>query len=240
MILQFFLLSLASVAAVWGTQLYAEPATPQKKIAILLGPPGSGKGTQAKRLSRELQVPHISTGDLFRENLSKGTELGKQVKEYMESGRLVPDAIVLDMLKARLGQPDCEKGYLLDGFPRSIPQAEALDKIVEKSASVTVVNLQVPDEAIVKRIEGRMSCSECGAIYNKYFNPPGQDGLCDLCGGELTHRSDDTREVIEERLRTYHGQTKPLEEYYAKKGLLHNVDADRPPEEVYSEIQKLF
>lgn len=208
----------------------------QKQVVILLGPPGSGKGTQAVRLTKELGIPHISTGDLFRENIGKNTELGKRAKTYMDAGKLVPDELVLDMLFDRVSRPDCVNGYLLDGFPRTLPQAEAFGKQVGSNTKLVVLNLDVPDDIIIKRAEGRLTCKACGNIHNRYFSPPSKEGLCDKCGADLIQRSDDRREVVEERLRVYHAQTKPLIEYYSKKGLLSTVDGTKSPDEVYQAL----
>jgi adenylate kinase len=221
-----------------GTLILAqEPSsTVQQKVLILLGPPGSGKGTQAVRLAKELGIPHLSTGDLFRENISKNTGLGKQAKVFMDAGKLVPDAIVLDMLFDRVSRPDCVKGYLLDGFPRTLVQAEALDRYLAKGSELIALNLDVPDELIVQRIEGRMSCKNCGQIYNRYLSPPANDKICDKCSGELVQRSDDNAEVVKERLRVYHEQTEPLVSYYAKKGALVTVNGTKTPDEVFQAI----
>ncbi|MCB1111129.1 MAG: adenylate kinase [Chlamydiales bacterium] len=208
-----------------------------QKIVIFLGPPGSGKGTQAKRLAAELNVPHISTGDLFRDNLSRKTELGERVRSYMESGNLVPDEIVNDMLFDRVSREDCNNGYLLDGFPRSIVQAEAFSKKMTRNNEVIVLNLQVPDAEIVKRLEGRRSCSKCGAIYHIDYSPPKEEGICDHCGGALQQRSDDRADVIKERLNVYHKETAPLEKYYHDLGLLQNIEGTRDPKTVYHDIK---
>lgn len=210
----------------------------QKTVVILLGAPGSGKGTQAKKISEKLNLPHISTGDLFRENLSKGTPLGLKAKSYMESGNLVPDEIVIQMLMDRVKADDCKNGYLLDGFPRSIPQAEALQKEFSENTKVIVLNLQVPDEIIIKRIEGRMTCKDCGNIYNKYFSPTRVDSVCDKCSGELTHRSDDNAAAVEQRLKVYHAQNTPLEKYYEEKGVLKNVNGMQEPDKVFDDLMK--
>lgn len=209
-------------------------------VVILLGPPGSGKGTQAVRLSKDLAIPHISTGDLFRENISQNTALGQKAKSFMNAGQLVPDEVVLDMLFDRVSRPDGAQGYLLDGFPRTIPQAEALDKYLAGKAKVTVINLDVPDEAIVKRIAGRISCKGCGNIQNLYFSPPKEAGKCDKCGGELCQRPDDNPDVVKERLRVYHAQTAPLVDYYSKQGNLKTIDGQQDPEVVYQEIIRNF
>jgi adenylate kinase len=222
-----------------GMVVYAaqpEPAKPT--VVILLGPPGSGKGTQATGISKELGIPHISTGDLFRENISKGTELGKKAKSFMDAGKLVPDELVLEMLYDRVSRPDCAKGYLLDGFPRTIPQAEALDRKLNGNVNLIVLNLAVPDDAIFKRIEGRLSCAKCGNIQNKYFSPPEKPGICDKCGGELTQRADDKAEVVKERLRVYHEQTEPLIAYYTQKKVLATINGENPPDVVAKEMMK--
>lgn len=206
-------------------------------VVILLGPPGAGKGTQAARLGATLSLPHVSTGDLFRENLKHGTPLGRQAREYMDSGRLVPDALVLEMLFDRVGRPDCKAGYLLDGFPRTIAQAEALEqRLVPRHPRVVVLNLQVPDAQLLERITGRRSCKACGHIHHVQHSPPRKPGLCDKCGGELVQRSDDSAEVFGKRLSVYRAQTQPLESFYSTRGLLVNLDGARAPEAVYADL----
>lgn len=230
--------SMCAAGLVFGS-LFSEDSSEkshEKKIIILLGPPGSGKGTQAKKVAEELSIPHISTGDLFRENLKQGTDLGKRVKEFLDTGRLVPDAIVVDMLEDRVSKPDCINGYVLDGFPRSIPQAEALDRLLATSGDYKVINLKVADQTIIQRIEGRESCPSCGSVYNKYFNPSKSGHLCEKCGTELVQRSDDKREVVEERLRQYYSQTEPLIGFYEKKGKLVHIDGSKDPAVVFQEI----
>lgn len=239
--MKVLLLGVCAVITAMGTIAYLaldRAHEEERRVIVLLGPPGSGKGTQAKRVTTKLDIPHISTGDLFRENLSKGTELGKKVKSYMESGNLVPDEIVVGMLVDRVSQPDCRRGYLLDGFPRSLPQAEALERSLDGAAALQVISLDVPDELIVKRVEGRLSCSGCGAIYNRYFSPPEREGRCDRCGKALQQRSDDNGEVIVERLRVYHEQTAPLEKFYAAKGVVKSIDGSRSPDEVFQELME--
>jgi len=235
-------LGFCAFLTVFGSIAYAASSitTEKKMVIILLGPPGSGKGTQAKKISQKLSIPHISTGDLFRENLSKGTELGKKVKSYMESGNLVPDDIVVDMLMSRVTAPDCKNGYLLDGFPRSLPQAEALQKQLGNNVNLIVLNIKVDDESIVKRIEGRMTCDNCGQIYNRHFSPARIDSVCDKCGGKLSQRSDDNATVIRERLSVYHKQTAPLEGYYEKMNVLHSVNGEQDPNIVYNELMKFI
>lgn len=220
-----------------GVMMHAEETKSNtQQVVILLGPPGSGKGTQAVRLSKELGIPHISTGDLFRYNISQNTDLGKRAKTYMDKGQLVPDEVVLDMLFDRVSQADSSKGYLLDGFPRTIPQAKALDIHLGSGVKVTALNLEVSDDAIFKRMAGRLTCKNCGNIQNKFLAPPAKEGVCDKCGGELYQRSDDAPEVVRERLRVYHEQTKPLISYYGKKGVLVNVNGENSPDAVFQEL----
>lgn len=207
-------------------------------VIILLGPPGSGKGTQAIEIAKERHVPHISTGDLFRDNIGQNTELGQEAKKYMDQGQLVPDELVLNMLFDRVSRPDCKEGYVLDGFPRTIPQAEALDKFLKGKSKVIALNLEVPDDVIVKRIEGRLTCKACGNIHHIEYSPPAKEGMCDKCGSPLTQRADDTRAVILERLRVYKEQTEPLIDYYRAQGVLKSVDGNRPPKVVLQELLK--
>lgn len=210
---------------------------PPKKVIILLGPPGSGKGTQAKRIMQESGIPHISTGDLFRDNISKNTELGQQANSYMIKGNLVPDEVVLDMLFDRVSHADCQSGYLLDGFPRTIPQAEALDKYLQNGTQVVAINLTVSDDVVMKRISGRLSCSQCGHVHNEYFSAPKVEGKCDKCGISLVKRDDDQPEVVIERLNVYNKQTAPLIEYYEKKGILKTIDGEQDSEEIFKQIK---
>lgn len=201
---------------------------------ILLGPPASGKGTQAERLQEALGLPHVASGDLFRYNLKNETELGLKAKAYMEKGALVPDDITIGMVMDRLDQPDCQDGALLDGFPRTIAQAEALDAaLAEKGTEVTrVLNIVVPDDALVERVTGRRLCRECGASYHVKFNPPEEPGVCDKCGGELYQRKDDTEETVRKRIEVYWEQTSPLIDYYREKDILLDVDGDQPIDDV--------
>lgn len=203
---------------------------------ILLGPPGAGKGTQASRLSRELGLPHVSTGDLFRENLSKGTPLGQKARGYMEAGQLVPDDLVLEMLFSRVAAPDCMEGYLLDGFPRTRPQAEALAKRLPASWALRVLLLQVGDDVLVERATGRLVCQRCGNVHHERFSPPRQANICDACGGALERREDDREPVVRERLQVYRRQTEPLVEYYTEQGLLAAVDGTRQPDRVFTDL----
>lgn len=208
-----------------------------ERVIILLGPPGAGKGTQAARLGAALSLPHVSTGDLFRENLKNDTALGQKARGYMDKGLLVPDELVLEMLFERVSKPDCSKGYLLDGFPRTIPQAEALEKrLNQRGARVQVLNLQVPDALLLERITGRRSCRNCGNIQHLKYSPPKAAGKCDKCGGELVQRSDDTAEVFGKRLAVYREQTQPLETFYSKRKLLVDVDGARTPESVFTDL----
>lgn len=200
-------------------------------VVILLGGPGAGKGTQAVRLGEKLGLAHISTGDLFRENLKNDTPLGRQAREFMDSGRLVPDSLVIEMLFDRVAAPDCADGYLLDGFPRTEPQAVALENALGE-LKPQVLNLEVADEVIVQRASGRRLCRGCSAIWHATFNAPSKPGVCDTCGGELYQREDDQEEVVRERLNVYHAQTAPLVEFYSARGLLVGVDGERSPSEV--------
>jgi len=205
-------------------------------VIILLGAPGAGKGTQAVRLAADQAVPHVSTGDLFRENLKNETPLGARAKEFMDSGRLVPDELVLEMLFDRVSKDDCRDGYLLDGFPRTLPQAEALSQHLESVERVLAVNLEVGDDVIVRRASGRLLCKPCGHIQHLEFSPPKTPGVCDKCGGELYQRDDDRPEVVTERLRVYHEQTAPLVRYYADRKLLKSVNGEQSPDEVYRDL----
>lgn len=210
------------------------------RVIILLGPPGGGKGTQAVRLSAELKVPHVSTGDLFRENRTQGTALGKRAQSFMDAGKLVPDDLVLDMLFDRVSRPDCNAGYLLDGFPRTLPQASALDaRLAAAHSDVMAVHLKVPDKVIVERVVGRRTCSKCGTIFHLKNNPPKLAGKCDKCGNELVQRTDDTAEVAQKRLSTYHEQTAPIVVEYGKKGVLAEIDGNRAADLVYADLKKL-
>ena len=205
---------------------------------ILMGPPGSGKGTQAAFISKKMGIPHISTGDMFRKAISDKTDLGSKAKQYLDSGRLVPDEITVGIVRERLHEPDCRKGFLLDGFPRTVAQAEALDEIVKDMdlAIDGVIDIQVPREELLKRLTGRRMCKECGETYHILFNPPARADLCDKCGGSLYQRVDDTEETITKRLDVYNQQTKPLIKYYEKQGLLKNINGNQEIPEVLSEI----
>ena len=209
------------------------------RVLILLGPPGAGKGTQAVRLGAALGLPHVSTGDLFRENLSKNTPLGVRAKQFMDTGLLVPDELVLEMLFDRVARPDCQKGYLLDGFPRTIPQAEALEKrLSQKGVRVQALNLKVPDALLLERITGRRTCKQCGNVQHLKNSAPKVAGRCDKCSGELVQRSDDTPEVFGKRLAVYREQTLPLENFYATRQLIVDVDGSRSMDTVFEDLKR--
>lgn len=209
---------------------------------IMLGAPGAGKGTQAKMIAEKYGLPHISTGDIFRANIKNGTELGKEAKEYMDKGLLVPDELTVRLLLDRVAQDDCKNGYVLDGFPRTIPQAEVLDeKLSELGEKVDyAINVDVPDENIVNRMSGRRACLSCGATYHIVSIPPKKEGICDVCGSELVLRDDDKPETVQNRLKVYHEQTQPLIDFYEKKGVLRSVDGTLPMEEVFTAITKIL
>jgi len=205
---------------------------------ILLGAPGAGKGTQAVNLKEKYGIPHISTGDIFRANIKNGTVLGKKAKEYMDAGKLVPDELTVDLVMDRLAKDDCAKGYILDGFPRTIPQAEKLTEALEKkNESIdAAVNIDVPDAVIVNRMAGRRVCPVCGASFHIENLPPAKEGICDKCGAELIQRADDAAETVMKRLTVYHEQTKPLIDYYQAFGKVITVDGTQPMETVLAEI----
>lgn len=205
-------------------------------VVILLGAPGAGKGTQARRLAEALSLPHVATGDLFRANIAHGTELGKRAEGYLNSGQLVPDDLVIDMLFDRVAAPDCANGYLLDGFPRTLAQARTLEERIPKGTKTVVANITVADEKIVERITGRLLCRDCDNIHHSKFAPPRVPGRCDACGGELYNRPDDDPELVKKRLDVFHAQTKPLEQYYEKQGKLVIVDGEKTPGEVFQAL----
>ena len=209
---------------------------------IMLGAPGAGKGTQAKMIADKYGVPHVSTGDIFRANIKNGTELGMEAKKYMDQGLLVPDELTVKILLDRVSQPDCKNGYVLDGFPRTIPQAEVLDKaLAELGESIDyAIDVDVPDENIVKRMSGRRACVGCGATYHIQFNPTKVEGICDACGEKLILRDDDKPETVKNRLSVYHEQTQPLIEYYSGKGVLKEVDGTQPMDDVFAAIVKIL
>lgn len=205
---------------------------------IMLGAPGAGKGTQAKRIAEKYGIPHISTGDIFRANIKNQTELGRKAKSYMDQGALVPDELTLELIMDRFTNDDCKNGYVLDGFPRTIPQAEALTKaLADKQDAVDyAINVDVPDEAIVSRMSGRRACLACGGTYHIKFNPTKVEGICDACGGELVLRNDDKPETVQKRLDVYHEQTQPLIDYYQTQNILKEVDGTLPMEDVFQAI----
>ncbi len=207
-----------------------------------MGPPGAGKGTQAKLISLRYDIPHISTGDIFRKNISRNTVLGLQAKEYIDNGDLVPDQITISLVLERLSQSDCEKGFLLDGFPRSLEQAKALDNYLEglDKKLDAVVLIDVPSEFILDRMTGRRSCSTCGASYHIKYNPPATPGKCDVCGNSIIQREDDTEETLKERLEVYLSQTSPLVGYYESKDILLKVDGSNDIDQVFENISKVL
>ena len=205
---------------------------------IMLGAPGAGKGTQAKMIADKYGVPHISTGDIFRANIKNGTELGMEAKKYMDQGLLVPDELTVKILLDRVAQDDCKNGYVLDGFPRTIPQAKVLDDELTKLGETIdyAIDVDVPDENIINRMSGRRACLSCGATYHIAHVPPKQEGICDRCGKELVLRDDDKPETVKNRLEIYHEQTQPLIDFYTKKGVLKTVDGTVPMNEVFEAI----
>lgn len=209
---------------------------------IMLGAPGAGKGTQAKMIADKYGVPHISTGDIFRANIKNDTELGMEAKKYMDQGLLVPDELTVRILLDRVAQDDCKNGYVLDGFPRTIPQAEVLDSELTKLGDHIdyAINVDVPDENIVKRMSGRRACLTCGATYHIEHVPPKKEGICDVCGSELVLRDDDKPETVKNRLNVYHEQTQPLIDFYTEKGVLKTVDGTVPMEEVFAAITAIL
>ena len=209
---------------------------------IMLGAPGAGKGTQAKKIADKYQIPHISTGDIFRANIKNGTELGKKAKTYMDQGLLVPDELVVDLVVDRLAQDDCKNGCVLDGFPRTIPQAESLDAaLAAKGESIDyAIDVDVPDENIINRMSGRRACVACGATYHIVYIPTKVEGVCDRCGEKLILRDDDKPETVKKRLDVYHEQTQPLIDYYTKKNVLRSVDGTKDMEEVFRSITDIL
>lgn len=209
---------------------------------IMLGAPGAGKGTQAKKIAEKYKIPHISTGDIFRANIKNGTELGNKAKTYMDQGLLVPDELVVDLVVDRVKQDDCVNGYVLDGFPRTIPQAEALDSALNAIGETIdyAINVEVPDENIIRRMSGRRACVGCGATYHLVHIPPKTEGICDTCGNELILRDDDKPETVEKRLNVYHDQTQPLIDYYTNKNVLVEVDGTVDMADVFAAIVKIL
>ena len=209
---------------------------------IMLGAPGAGKGTQAQMIADQYHIPHVSTGDIFRANIKNGTELGMEAKKYMDQGLLVPDELTVKILLDRVAEEDCKEGYLLDGFPRTIPQAEVLDKALTELGDAIdyAINVDVPDENIVKRMSGRRACLSCGSTYHMEHIPPKKEGVCDKCGNELVLRDDDKPETVLNRLEVYHKQTQPLIQFYEEKGVLRTVDGTKPMMEVFDSIVEIL
>lgn len=206
---------------------------------VFLGPPGAGKGTQAVRLAQHESIPHVSTGDIFRAAVKEGTPLGRQAKGYMDKGQLVPDEVVVGIVEERLSAADCREGFILDGFPRTVNQAESLDATLARLelALDAVINVQVSDDEVVRRLTGRRVCRECGATYHLVFDRPATDGTCDKCGGELYQRTDDSEDTVRERLRVYWNQTEQLISYYRGKGRLIDINGEQPMEAVFDAIR---
>ena len=205
---------------------------------VMLGAPGAGKGTQALNIAKQYGIPHISTGDIFRANIKNQTELGMKAKEYMDKGALVPDEITIGMLLDRIADNDCSNGFVLDGFPRTIPQAESLKAalLLQDAKIDYAVDIEVPDEVITTRMSGRRACPKCGGTYHIVFNPPKKDGICDNCGSELVQRADDKPETVIERLKTYHEMTQPLIDFYKERGILKVIDGTQSMDKVFADI----
>lgn len=205
---------------------------------VMLGAPGAGKGTQAKMIAEKYQIPHVSTGDIFRANIKAGTELGVEAKKYIDQGQLVPDELTVKILLDRVAKEDCKNGYVLDGFPRTIPQAEVLDKALSEMGDAIdyAINVDVPDENIVRRMSGRRACIGCGGTYHIEHIPPKKEGICDVCGQELVLRDDDKPETVQKRLQVYHDQTQPLIDFYSAKGVLRSVDGTVEMQDVFAGI----
>lgn len=209
---------------------------------VMLGAPGAGKGTQAKKIANKWQVPHISTGDILRANIKQGTELGKEAKKHIDQGMLVPDGLVVDLVVDRLNNEDCKNGYILDGFPRTIPQAESLDEaLVKMNVKIDyALDIDVADEHIIKRMSGRRVCTSCGSTYHTITMPSKVEDICDQCGGKLMIREDDKPETVKKRLNVYHEQTKPLIDYYSQRGVLHKIDGTQDLEDVFQAIVEII
>lgn len=205
---------------------------------LLMGPPGAGKGTQAAKLVEQFSIPHISTGDMFRAAVKAGTPLGQQAKQCMDAGQLVPDSVTIGIVKERLAEPDCKEGFILDGFPRTTEQAEALDRTLQELGIKLdrVINIIVPDDVLVRRLTGRRICRSCGATYHLEFNPSKQGAICDKCSGEIYQRDDDREETVTKRLAVYQAQTKPLIEYYQDRGLYTEIDGQQDIDKVMADI----
>lgn len=211
-------------------------------ILILLGPPGSGKGTQAKLLTSEHHWPQLSTGDMLRSAIAKGTKVGLEAKAFMDQGKLVPDEVVIKLIEERIKETDCQQGFILDGFPRTIAQAQALDSLLDtqKKAVTKAILFNIPDTQLVRRLSGRRTCDKCTAMYHVELNMPKKAGICDKCGASLVQRNDDQPDVIQNRLAVYHKQTAPLAEFYQNQSKLKNIDATLPPQEVSKTLSELL
>lgn len=208
---------------------------------VFLGPPGAGKGTQSEQITKDYNIVQVSTGDILRNAVKEGNELGKLAKNYMDEGKLVPDNVIIGIVEDRLKEDDCKNGFILDGFPRTIPQAEALDSMLENNLEIKLTNvlsLEVDENIIMERLTGRRSCRECGKGYHVSFDPPEKEGVCDVCKGTLVQRDDDKEETIKKRLKIYYEQTSQLKNYYDKKGILQLIDGSKSPDSVYNAIQQ--
>jgi adenylate kinase len=205
---------------------------------VLLGPPGAGKGTQAKMMIEQYHIPQISTGDILRQAVKDGTPLGKEAKTYMDKGELVPDELIINLVKERIKADDCKEGYIFDGFPRTVAQAEALDNVLEDLSTKldAIVSIDVPEDEVVKRLSGRRTCKSCGTLYHIIYNPPTNEGICDKCGGDLFQRDDDNETTIRQRLTVYRDQTSPLIEYYSKQNLVKSIAGSGEPTEIFTAI----
>jgi Adenylate kinase (EC 2.7.4.3) len=209
---------------------------------ILMGPPGAGKGTQAKKIAEKYHIPHISTGDMFRRAIAEGTEMGRKAKSFLDQGKLVPDEVTSGIVRERLAEDDCQNGFLLDGYPRNLTQVKHLETILDELGKELdcCIHIDVDHSLLMKRITGRRICRDCGATYHLEFNPPKEDGVCDLCGGKLYQRSDDKEEKVQTRLEVYRDQTAPLLEYYRKQGILQNINGEQAIDQVFADIDRLL
>lgn len=231
---------LLSVCILSGTFLFAAEGA-LGSVVVMLGPPGSGKGTQAVRLSQKLGIPHISTGELFRENMKNDTPIGRKAKEYINQGKLVPDEITMQMLAEKISSPECTKGCILDGVPRTVEQVTMLDHLLQaKGLTPVVVYLEVTDEEVIRRISGRRSCPQCGAVYHTLFSPPQSEGLCDKDQAPLIQRDDDKPELVRKRLQVYHVQTSPVVEIYRDREILKTVNGEQKPDPIFEQLSRIL